>query len=599
MSIVHYSHTNIKGTSCSHAVGPVTLFTGRNRSSKTAKMLGIELATTGSCTVGARADKLRAIVSKGHDSASAQASTDCISRWAIDPKGAHNRRQDQFGHLLRDKDFWSLTGEEKWKTISSLVPANATEAAMKRLKELSAGTEADGPALAESVQAHLANKKNACMADIENLSASLQPPEPYTGEPLSELNAKRRAIESLIADQKKAREYWGKRPDFDAEIATKQVACDAKTEEYSSLLERMSTLQKTRSKASALVDSLTTTLAGESKVMQLCREESPQACIVDEIDSIFNRFLEVAEVYQKLLPVEGVSLKTMASEAKAILGHVETSLAQHTEPLGMPSEVAAIHSLLTEDCNLCIGATSVHDALEAVNVLDNLMVRTGKSITSTAAEAAALVKEIERLKAQSQEPPQFDKPMSMEELTAKATELDAINKQVLRAQEWPAFEQRQKDVTQKIAELKAESQRLTAQLEEVRQIRADILQASTGPIQDEANRILTEMGIPTLKIKVESKGRFSSLTVEDSQGIDLSAMCGAENVLYGYALLCAIHQVSTVPCPVRLIEGAEMDADTLTSFLRCLVKMNYRGNTFIATHVKPLEAVEGVTVIEC
>lgn len=593
-----YSHVNLKNTSCEHEVGPVTLFTGPHRSGKTARMLGIALAATGKCELGARRDKLQPLVSKDCNYACAtlgDGANTVYADWVCDSRGcATSAEPGMFGTLLTAKAFWDLTGEEKWKVINSLVKPPSEFTARLLNFPFSQG-QGEDIALAENIQQSIDNEIKSLKANLENLSASLQPPEPYTGEPLAELNTKRREIENLIADQKKSREYWDKRPDFDRLIEEKAAESQKKADEYNTALDRMLVLKDARREAVDLVASLIGVVASESPIMRKCRSDSPKEVITSKLAALMEDFVETAMAYCE---ITGESIpESILAEKDQIVAHVAGALTEYTRPLGNPPEVDKLVKLF-ESVGIVL-RPDVDDALRAVELIDQCMVALGKQTSQLTAEVTALVSQHTKLQMAKDEKPPFALPMSMEELTAKAHELDAINRQMQRAGEWPAFEARQKDTAKKIADLNARIETLQSQSESVRQIRAEILQSSIEPVEKEANALLVEMGCPPLKIKVESKGRFATLTIENSQGIDLSVMCGAERVLYANALLCAIHQVSKVECPVRLIEAAELNAPTLTAFLKCLVKLGYRGNTFVATHVRPADGLDGVTVIEC
>jgi hypothetical protein len=76
-------------------------------------------------------------------------------------------------------------------------------------------------------------------------------------------------------------------------------------------------------------------------------------------------------------------------------------------------------------------------------------------------------------------------------------------------------------------------------------------------------------------------------------------MCGCEKVIYGSALLFAIHSLSSATSPLALVECAELDGQMLSGFLTGLTKVVTRGNVVLASHVCPAEVPAGVNVIDC
>ncbi len=136
--MITYEHINIKGGDANIVLNTVNLLTGPSRSSKSAKLDGLALAAKGRSIIGGTGAKLSKLISRGESTASATIKTDngqsftwSIKQTEKDGKVTnsckHTATNDQlnqaFGEYICIDDFWSLTNEEKWRVIGSLVTA--------------------------------------------------------------------------------------------------------------------------------------------------------------------------------------------------------------------------------------------------------------------------------------------------------------------------------------------------------------------------------------------------------------------------------------------------------------------------------------------
>ena len=176
---------------------------------------------------------------------------------------------------------------------------------------------------------------------------------------------------------------------------------------------------------------------------------------------------------------------------------------------------------------------------------------------------------------------------SEQEFKDAVVNLDSINKKIQRAQEWPAFIERQKKAAAEIESIDAKLASIDESIDSIRKARSSVISSSISVVEEEANKLIGKMGLPPMKLAVSVSGKRSALTIVNSEGTELVALCGAERVVYQLAMLIAIHNLSKCKSPIRLVEAAELDSDSLSKLIVALNDIPTKGTTVIATHVNP------------
>ncbi len=131
----------------------------------------------------------------------------------------------------------------------------------------------------------------------------------------------------------------------------------------------------------------------------------------------------------------------------------------------------------------------------------------------------------------------------------------------------------------------------------IREWRRAAIEGSINSICEEANIFLAGMGYEQLKIEL-SEGKRSSVSVSTVGGVNVTAMCGCERVIYSTALLHAIQTHREVNLPLMFIEASELDAANLNRLVETCDKVRSSGNVIIAHYLPTTYQSDEVEVID-
>lgn len=625
MKITKYEQRNIKGSSVSLTIGEVTLLTGPNRSSKTSKLEGIALAATGRSSIGATAAKMAELIGPNDYKASSRILLDTgeVAQWNIkqsDTNGkvtnsAKHDGPDVFGSFVTPNDFWGLTGEEKWKTIGSLVTGQSQEIE----HTANSVSQATGIKLrGNDLLSKLSNLQSDIAAHLAVLnqqaklaSMSLTAPEEYTGEPLRDLLKKRAEADAFILAQtasrktKREREERAVRRNRDLETLRETASnAQAIAEENKIVAEHLRyAAEHIRPLASKLAEGF----RQESELVAQCRITPIGTTLHHALSFCLAKLNSARDVPISTLSDRCISSGiadqlTVAIDALTTCVNVlqdEATLRALDSTLPIPEEVAQINELL-EAAPTKWRPKTIDEYASADAFLTHDITVVESAQRKTEATAASAQAEIARLEAQEA----IDKATNVElcseeEFLAKLSYIDSLNKLIAKAQEWPDFLAKQEGVADTLDKIKAEVDKLNGNGAMIRKLREQLLKSASTPIEQYANQLVVACGLEPLELTVTSTDKTSALSIQTASGVDLSVLCGAEKIVYGLAILMAIQHFSPAPCPIRLIECAELDPDTLTRLLDALVKIKAKGTTVLASWVTPAQLPQGVTVVDC
>ncbi len=175
---------------------------------------------------------------------------------------------------------------------------------------------------------------------------------------------------------------------------------------------------------------------------------------------------------------------------------------------------------------------------------------------------------------------------------------DEVQGEMRKAQEWETWKQSSKANAEKLASARLRLEELEDTSSKVRALRTEMLKNSVSVVEAKANEYLDVMGLPRLRLDVNSTAKTSSLTLANALGVDIAAMAGSERVQYGASLVSALQELSSAPCPVLFIEAAELNPQRLTLLLKAM-RLRTRGNAFVAHWAASDKAVAEVSIIPC
>lgn len=630
--IIQYEHSNIKGFSNSIELKPVTVVCGPNRSSKSAHLEGLALAATGKALLGASAQKIGKLIGRSGDSASStiRLSSGQSAQWAIKQtmkdgkvsyKSGHDIPdkdfvEDVFGNFITPSQFWELTGEQKFQEIGKLVEAqNDVSSTLSEICKVTGEKAVGGDIISAmtSLAKTLKTRIDNLQEKRDSTSQSLNPPEEYTGEPLEILILRRQEVERFISDQRKAMadnaQMAARRSRINEElqelterIANKEPAIAAQESEeirYREGVERIAQFaweirQATESMTSEMLPSV-------AKAFAEC-QGAPVLNVLTEQLSAAYQHISTAIGLSRSLGITIGNHGVDAIESLDLLGeHIEKEVTVKfgTESMPRPEQCAEIDKIL-ETLPTKWRPTSIEDYSQAEMFLKHDLTVMASASNKASAELSRLKEQLAKLEAEAKiiDATTIER-CSSGDFAEKVELLELTNCQIEKAQEWPAFIKRREEATKQIADIDDKLCMLKEQDTKLRFLRTHTLNSSCKPVEDEANKLIVAMGLQPLALAITSTDKQSSLTIETLDGVELSTMCGTEKVVYGLALLRAIHELSDCVSPLRLVECAELDADSLEKLIDALNDIGGKGNTVIATWLNPLRVPVDVHVVDC
>jgi hypothetical protein len=179
-----------------------------------------------------------------------------------------------------------------------------------------------------------------------------------------------------------------------------------------------------------------------------------------------------------------------------------------------------------------------------------------------------------------------------EQVSDIVSRLEGFKGYASQIQQVELLEKRREQVQEQLS-VYQEAEKYTAILiDKINDWRRDVIDSSIKTICETANERLADVGFDGIKITL-STGKRSSATIETLDGIHLQTLSGAEETIYGTALLHAIQKFRNVKCPVIFVEGGELSEHYLELFLQSYLGRDV--NLVVAHYLSPV--VEGVNYV--
>lgn len=542
--ITDLQFSGVKGSSFSGKLGPVTVVTGNNWTGKSALVEAIRMALTGACSVGATPAKQSLIVA---GAASVLATGSGIrAEWSMaGGKRKHSctlngMAADVCGSLpVTTQEWWGLTGDGRWSLLESVVGK----------------FNSNPPASAASIP-QLEQR-------LKSLRAT-QDPEPYTGTPIDVLRTELSAIQQWLSSQEIARRDGERirkaKESAIAALSGKRTALAVAEESLATAKKDLGSLALHRSRFEAAIFSWS---MSDTSVL-----DGMGATVSEVIAST------IAQVEDKLKAVANLVNSSTLNEltSRLILALEAAKEAAGDLPIPQPEGVGVITEIFSA---LGLAMKSSPEGCE--REYERAIAETNHMLAVAEAATESLKLSLRSMSESASESiPEYDGAKVIEQ-TLRAQELQQEITKATAYESWiNNSAKRASDIAKAEADLASAKDDLAA----FNRVRSEYLDKAKASLETAANRILLSMGVKPISIEIGMAGKRSTLTI--SNGIvDVEAMSGAEKTIYGTALLSAIHEASSVACPLLVVEGGELDTSNLTKLLCALSEVRTKGNTIV------------------
>lgn len=533
-------------------VGKVTLFTGPNRSGKTAVQEAIRLALTNTCSVGASPAKQKLLAS---GNALAQVSGENFSGcWALrDGKRTHSL---SYGGMevksvtgdapLTVEEYWALTGEQRWAMVESIV-----------------GPFSENPP----------DKKDASRATLKALKSQVAPPA-YEGQSIPELKRLIAHYESIIKSAIESRE--------ESNARLRQLQDLTNNRKHTQQL-----LDILKGERDRLHRAISENLLGQVTQILVDWQTSP-----GNVLSGCSNMKEAVDTLTELC-IEKLSAMNAVLDGKSPFAQVVQYMLATMQAMGdnQPEDLETFlldsgsifsERLADKFAEYGFQINSVSTMSDAINERERLLLE-GKLEKEHAKCLELIAKAENSIKQHDEQIAELEgkEPAAYSDAESASQQLDSLKEQLAKAtayQEWLDGAEKR---AEKIKELEAEVTSADKDWSEYSKRRADYLSGAASLVSDKANEILGQMGFPKLSIEIDTTGKRNTLTAV-SDGVDIQAMAGSEKLLYGVALVNAFHELGKTPMPVLFIEAAELSGENLAKLLGSLLACRTKGNVLVS-----------------
>lgn len=563
-------------------LGAVTLFAGPNESGKTGMLESLRLALTGQAEIGAKNALQALIVSDSSAAASVHGELDgkpFEGTWQLTSKqskdgvvknsvlhslvcGGITQHVDTItaGLPVTSKDFWQLTGEDKWSAIERVVgrfelPPPPGTAELKK--------------------------------QIESLM-NRQPPEPYSGEPIHSLRDRTRSLSEWVDEQKNLRLHLAYRQAKLTEGQQRLVQQQAKLESEVSKShlaeEHLAKVKDFATEATPLVNQWS-----ESAEYRL---DSGGDCLADALVDYVNTIKHNGEYLHELTD-DYPEIKARLDSILVDVGLLDSQLVARESELKAVSLVPESAHLLREKLkasgiDVCVQrADTITTPVTAERFLDSVIDSAEREYRKSLTQVELYQGEIQSLKdATSQEDLSQKSCASDDSILAKAQELTSLQALLSTAEQWQRWIESSQQRLEEIEKLKVELKLAEQAGADWQRQRSAYMQDNLSAVTTIANSILSDVGCQPISLSVETTGKRNTLSLT-AGGTDIKAMADSQQVIYGAALLHSLQMLSPSPCPVLFIKAGEISGNRLGRFLDSLVRHRTKGNVFAEHWYQP------------
>lgn len=504
-------------------LGAVNFITGCNGAGKSALMDAVQLAMEGECSTGARLDRIKLTVTdpcfvtldwREHH-----------GEWRlVNKKNTLTPLLPPHHSPLLARQFWTLSGKEKWAAIGSVIHGS-------RLAELEDALSLNTLELKQK------------RTELQGLHLTIQSqPQDYQGPPIETVLAtwRQAKIELENAQATRSQQRLREAQEQDAHTAIKDL---------SSRIE----------KGLVYINTIKGQLEQARNDIKSVLELGTQEPVLQQWHGAWKTLYDITCAYEHQQDTSCTGFKQQlrnlqeSTQAMEISGYcwleddANTNLQQICDRYSTTRE-RAIESIASTCHEL---SDDLEAALAQVGYQRRQIDSCQQSLTLLQATLGDVVSDgdFDRLtQAFSQAQQQLDAAQNAQ---ASLKQLDHAQKNITL-------------VTARIQELEQIASNL-------RQEQQGILASGVYPLEQAMNAFLADCKIDDrVHIAMQSTNKVQSLSVTSDTQVDLVAMNGARQVIYSTALLLAIKKLSQEKTPAILVEAAELDEDSLRSFLEAL-----------------------------
>lgn len=553
---------SLKGYTGSLELSPVTILCGPNESGKTGVMEAFRLAVTGKADIGGTIKKQSEIVSGTTAMASAVAGREVCSwtcKLGSKMSSKHSSEWDGQGGLpITVDEFWGLTAEQRFSLIA-------------------------GDELAEAIK-EIEGIKQAIKMAKEVANTPPPTPDPYDGPPIEEIE---KQLGDLSVQLSKSREAT-------AGAASRKAAIERDTAKVDNLTKHIE-------ERKAFIASQTKELEEWQAKVEILK---PLVDAFNEAKAKEHRALSDARI-------RGLTGRELLTEAIDSIMDVVTSLANLRKgKVAKDYEQVAetLRSLTVDDDDKLSpmrfkgkakleALTGDVDPAAALASHTNEVERIRKAITGTQEHIRSQETEISRLNHAIQlTQAMHGTPLSDEVVMELTVQHEALQEQSRKARAWRDFDKLAGEIAVKRSKAAMQLAELEEELDKATALRNAITAKSLGAIEKAANFSLEEAAAPPLKLEITTTAKTAQLSVRTHSGVAIEAMAKSKRLLYGLALLHAIHMINPASCPVLVAECAEMDNTTFQQALAAVANRT-KGNVLLEHWAVPATTDPDVTVI--
>jgi hypothetical protein len=509
--------------------GHCVVFTGRGSSGKTARIDAIRLAMTGKCSVGASQQNISSIVPQGG---------------FADANGGNWRARWEMGAGKRPSSSYVLEGNpvEPEAIIGSIPTTMKDFLALTREQQWDLITGLVGVGSeTEQITTRLKSLK-------KRLSELSESPAPYDGEPIDILTSSLANLQKQIEAQSGAKS----RPTVSLTEARIRVE---------KLQESIEEAERDQSLLEGKIRLFMATDGAEPAAILNMRSQGKTRW--EAILFALKEVCTLLSAAQKLcsegsLDTERDALSGVTKKAEALLEEFSES-PDFTDNLRLTLPEFKGFSPVVERQFAYRKISSLREDLEVAK--ENLRLA-------------------EEFKSQSVE------LLSAEQLEGLIAERNRVRDRVSQAAAWALHVSKTQEREAEISEVTNRINDLEQRLSHARDERAVALKSILSSVASRANRYLYGLGWE-MRLSINSTPKTQSLVIENADGVELMAMAGNEQAIYGLALLCAIQDLSSAIFPVIFHECAEIEPDRMRLVAEAIADHRTKGCVFLSHWADP------------
>lgn len=550
------TYSGIKGQPDKTIVlGKLNLVEGPNDSGKTAMMEAVRLAMTGTCSVASANHLIGRLIS---DRAFVELRwRDLTTRWVASKvngsvKIIHNvtRGADELackslmnGIPVGNTDFWELPAEEKLQILEQIVG------------KFDSSDKKDTAALRKQIK------------DLEAACVIVS----YDGRPEKELKEEIEGLESWLVEQTKLVKFKAWR---EATMSQGSTTIDELQKDIDNNTLAIAGLN-------GEVDKIAVAIKEITGLVETCRDYAG----ITSSQSLAEYFDKTCTVISEDIRKLCDALETTgAPEYTADLADMQDRLEEMKASIAInPAVIAKSRVALTARSNAILEsiglsqANTIDGALDAARFQHDNKLKEIKKLNDKIEAAQSEIAKVQS--AIDADCSGLEKLASDESLAAKANELSDLKEEHVKAIQFLTQTAAIKANMEKVAKLNQQIAEIDEHNATVAAKRKEYLDSIKQKVEAPANELLSKLGVKPLSIDIVI-GKRSAMTIK-SGDVDITAMSGSQQVLYGTALLFAIHKLANLRNSVMFISASELSDARLQLLVDALASSEIPGMVFV------------------